>query len=52
MACSSNCSKAKSKAKAYTMGQGCATKPEDYPAPVKPTMSHGNPRTILSLLNV
>ena len=32
---------------ANQMGQGCATKPEQYPAPVKPTMSHGNPRTTL-----
>ena len=37
---------------ANQMGQGCATKPEDYPAPVKKSMSHGNPRTMLSLLNV
>ena len=29
---------------ANQMGQGCATKPETYPAPVKPTMSHGDPR--------
>ena len=37
---------------ANQMGQGCATKPEDYPAPVKKSISHGNPRTMLSLLNV
>ena len=26
---------------------GCNTKPETYPPRVKPTMSHGNPRTTL-----
>ena len=28
-------------------GQGCAKKPETYPARPKPTMSHGNPTTML-----
>ena len=28
---------------ANQMGQGCAKQPEKYPAPVKPTMSHGDP---------
>ena len=32
---------------ANQMGQGCAKKPEVYPAPVKPTMSHGNPQSTL-----
>ena len=30
---------------ANQMGEGCAKGPEKrYPAPVKPTMSHGDPR--------
>jgi len=32
---------------ANQMGQGCAKQPEKYPAPAKPTMSHGDPRTSL-----
>ena len=34
---------------ANQMGEGCAKTPETYPAPVKPAMSHGNPRTTLPL---
>ena len=34
--------------KAYLIGEGCETKPVDtYPAPVKPTMSHGDPKITL-----
>ena len=33
---------------ANQMGQGCEKKPVDqYPAPVKPSMSHGDRRTAL-----
>ena len=32
---------------ANQMGQGCTKKPETYPAPVKPTMSHGDPSKTL-----
>jgi len=35
---------------ANMQGQGCAKKPETYPAPVKPSMSHGNPRTTLPFI--
>ena len=32
---------------ANQQGEGCAKKPEKYPAPIKPTMSHGNPQTTI-----
>ena len=34
---------------ANQIGEGCARKPEDYPPPVKPTMSHGDPKKYLPL---
>ena len=34
---------------ANQMGQGCAKEPEKYPAPVKPTMSHGDPRKTIGM---
>ena len=34
---------------ANQQGEGCAKQPETYPAPAKPSMSHGNPRTTLPL---
>lgn len=33
--------------KADLIGEGCAKEPENYPAPIKPTMSSGNQRTTL-----
>lgn len=35
---------------ANLQGQGCAKKPENYPPSVKPSMSHGNPRTTLPFI--
>ena len=34
---------------ANQMGQGCAKKPEQYPALVKPTMSHGDPTKTIGM---
>ena len=34
---------------ANQIGEGCAKKPEDYPPPIKPTMSHGDPEKYLPL---
>ena len=34
---------------ANQMGQGCAQKPETYPAPAKPAMSHGDPKKYLGM---
>jgi len=33
--------------KANLIGKGCAKEPENYPPPIKPTMSNGDPRTTL-----
>ena len=35
--------------KANLIGQGCAKKPETYPASVKPTMSHGDPTKYIEM---